>query len=259
MKKIVLDTETTGLGSCAEIVEISIIDNDSGEVLIDTLVKPTSPIPVDATNIHGITDAMVADAPAWSEIHDKVQTIFDHCSELFIYNSEYDIRLIRQTADKYDLTMNASYQDITCVMRWYASVDERINYPYSDGRWFKLGAAAKLEGFNEEGESHRALYDCRMTRFLIPVLECREQYLQKLKEKRIKAKEYRESVRDRKMALVPDNWAEYPYFGQNNRPVHSKTLSRLTLSECKQAIYLGHCVSTYGDIGHLFKVEPKND
>jgi len=43
---VILDTETTGLG-CAEIVQIGIIDLD-GKILLDSLVKPSIPIPYDA-------------------------------------------------------------------------------------------------------------------------------------------------------------------------------------------------------------------
>ena len=39
-----LDTETTGLGRSAEIVDICIVD-DAGQVLVDTLVRPRFPIP----------------------------------------------------------------------------------------------------------------------------------------------------------------------------------------------------------------------
>ncbi len=44
---MILDTETTGLYD-AEIVELSIIDT-AGNVLLDTLVRPTRPIPAEAT------------------------------------------------------------------------------------------------------------------------------------------------------------------------------------------------------------------
>ena len=40
---VVLDTETTGLDSRAEIVEISIIDKH-GNTLFDSLIKPKNPI-----------------------------------------------------------------------------------------------------------------------------------------------------------------------------------------------------------------------
>ena len=61
-EEMILDTETTGLGSDARICQIAAIDLHSN-VLIDTLVNPECPIPADATAIHGITDEMVKDAP----------------------------------------------------------------------------------------------------------------------------------------------------------------------------------------------------
>ena len=65
---LILDTETTGLGDDAEVVELAVIDC-AGAVLLDTLVRPSGPVPAEAAAIHGITDAMLADAPTWSEIH----------------------------------------------------------------------------------------------------------------------------------------------------------------------------------------------
>ena len=45
---VVFDTETTGLRTSAEIVEISII-SVTGAVLLDTLLRPVHPIPEEAT------------------------------------------------------------------------------------------------------------------------------------------------------------------------------------------------------------------
>lgn len=42
---VILDTETTGLGSDAEIVEIALIDATTLQTLYTSLVKPTSTIP----------------------------------------------------------------------------------------------------------------------------------------------------------------------------------------------------------------------
>ena len=53
---VIFDTETTGLDSDAEIIEISCI-NAHGSALLDTLVKPTTSVPEDATRIHGLCDA----------------------------------------------------------------------------------------------------------------------------------------------------------------------------------------------------------
>lgn len=64
---VLLDTETTGVGEDAEIIEIAILDVD-GTQLLNTLVRPTQPIPAEATAIHRITDKMVASAPTWPEV-----------------------------------------------------------------------------------------------------------------------------------------------------------------------------------------------
>ncbi|WP_211483642.1 3'-5' exonuclease [Azotobacter chroococcum] len=66
-----LDTKTTGLHAGAEIVELSLIDS-RGQPLLDTLIRPGQPIPPALTRIHGIDNAMVADAPRWPEIHERL-------------------------------------------------------------------------------------------------------------------------------------------------------------------------------------------
>ncbi|WP_221931829.1 3'-5' exonuclease [Klebsiella pneumoniae] len=58
------------LGDDAEICEITILDV-TGAPILDTLVRPTRPIPVEATAIHKITDAMVASAPSWPEVAEQ--------------------------------------------------------------------------------------------------------------------------------------------------------------------------------------------
>jgi DNA polymerase III epsilon subunit-like protein len=48
---LLLDTETTGVGDGDEVCEITILDA-SGTPLLNTLVRPTQPIPAEATGIH---------------------------------------------------------------------------------------------------------------------------------------------------------------------------------------------------------------
>jgi DNA polymerase-3 subunit epsilon len=62
---IILDVKTTGLDGDSEIVEIAIIDLDENP-LFETLIKPVSLIPEEATAIHGITNEMVENAPSSS-------------------------------------------------------------------------------------------------------------------------------------------------------------------------------------------------
>jgi DNA polymerase III epsilon subunit-like protein len=148
---VVLDTETTGLYG-AEIVEISVIGLD-GNVLIDTLVKPKAPIPKEAKRIHGISDKMVADKPSWPEVWDKLFPIIKD-KLILIYNSEFDVRLMKESFDPYPEHKSKQKQvdklKTECVMRAYA---ELIGSP----KWIKLTQASA------HSMSHRSIEDCRAT------------------------------------------------------------------------------------------------
>ena len=68
------DTETTGLGKDAGIVEISWVETDENfnEVSrYSRLINPEKPIQPGAMGAHGITEAMVADAPTISEFMEE--------------------------------------------------------------------------------------------------------------------------------------------------------------------------------------------
>lgn len=68
---ICFDLETTGLSvKTAEIIEISPIKMEDWEMsdCFNTFVKPSKPIPYEITELTGITNADVANAPEISEI-----------------------------------------------------------------------------------------------------------------------------------------------------------------------------------------------
>ncbi|TNI58895.1 DNA polymerase III subunit epsilon [Aeromonas dhakensis] len=157
----ILDTETTGLDSQAEIVEISIID-ELGQVVLDTLVKPLKPIPADATAIHGITNNMVASAPSWAEIHDDVCRIVSS-KPLVIYNADYDMCLMAQTATLFGLNPVTADTGVHCAMLAYAEFYGDWNNFKGSYRWQRLTNAAQQQGVVIEGQAHRSLADVRMT------------------------------------------------------------------------------------------------
>jgi DNA polymerase III epsilon subunit-like protein len=68
---VYLDTETTGFGKRAEIVDIAVVDG-GGQVLFESLVRPTRRIPAEVIAIHGITNADVKDAPEWGDLYDEL-------------------------------------------------------------------------------------------------------------------------------------------------------------------------------------------
>ncbi len=158
---LVLDTETTGLDDKAEIIEIAVIDA-TGKVLLNTLVKPSKPVPAEATAIHGITDEMVKDAPTWPEVNPQLCSLISG-KTIAIYNAEYDLRLLEQTDRIWKVTPKISVTpQIVCAMHEYAEFygqkSDRGSY-----KWQKLTAAAEQQGVIIEGTPHRALSDCLTT------------------------------------------------------------------------------------------------
>lgn len=69
---IVADTETTGLDTANDrVIEIAAVRVLNGEVLDDNfaaLVQPGLPVPAKSTEIHGITDADLTDAPPFADV-----------------------------------------------------------------------------------------------------------------------------------------------------------------------------------------------
>lgn len=90
---VAFDFETTGTSPDKDqIVEIGAVCFTTGEVKHEytTLVKPTIPIPQGASDIHGITDADVADAPRISECIDALMSLMKEA--VFVaHNIRFDI------------------------------------------------------------------------------------------------------------------------------------------------------------------------
>ena len=158
---LVLDTETTGLGNDAEICQIAIIDQD-GIALLNRLVKPTVSIPPDASAIHGITNADVANAPTFDRVVNLIHDLLDG-QDVVIYNASYDLRMLRQSAKacgfNIDLTENARFY---CAMEKFAEVYGDWNEYRQSYRWQKLSTAAAYYGVAVVA-AHDALGDCFMT------------------------------------------------------------------------------------------------
>ncbi len=114
---VYLDTETTGLGPDAEVIDVAVIAAD-GAVHLDTLVRPAARIPADASAIHGIVDADVALAPTWPEVHDRLSALLAD-RIVVVYNASFDKRLIAQCCDRHRLSLPVAAWE--CAMRRFAA------------------------------------------------------------------------------------------------------------------------------------------
>ena len=159
-RAVFLDTETTGLGGDAEVIEIAVVARD-GSLLLDTLVRPERPIPRDAFAIHGISDDTVANAPTWCEIYASLCTILDGGTAV-VYNASFDRRIITQCCRHH--TLRAPEPTWECAMRSYATFrGERDNRGRI--RMHKLASAAMTFGASPGG--HRAAADAFACRAVV--------------------------------------------------------------------------------------------
>lgn len=158
---LVLDTETTGLHR-GEICQIALIDH-KGVVLLDSLVNPVNPIPMDAQRIHGITDDMVKDAPNWREIESLLYQMLAG-RELVVYNATYDRKMMHQSREAWGLPKIEWTEVATwyCAMLAYAEFRGDWNDYHGNYRWQKLTIAASQMGVDIV-DAHAALGDCRLT------------------------------------------------------------------------------------------------
>lgn len=158
---LVLDTETTGLHD-GEIVQIAVI-NSCGDTLLDTYVKPVQPIPPDAIAIHGITDSMVASAPAWPAIVPTLVSLLT-ARHVVVYNAVYDRKMMHKTAERHGME-KIDWKELStfwCAMEAYAEHWGEWNSYHQSYRWQSLTNACRQQKL-EVSNAHTALGDCLMT------------------------------------------------------------------------------------------------
>ncbi len=92
-----IDLETTGISiSTDKIVEIAIVKimPDGNKQVKRKLINPQMPIPSGASDVHGITDEMVKDAPTFKQVANELKQYMDNC-DIGGYNSNrFDIPLL---------------------------------------------------------------------------------------------------------------------------------------------------------------------
>ena len=148
---LILDTETTGLSKAAQIVEIALLDT-RGVVRINSLVMPAGRRRMGASRIHGLTYRQLVEGGArpWCAVAPEVATALQAANIVLAWNSDFDVRMLRQTDKRYGLspTLPASLR-VRCAMLDYHG--DRIS----------LVGAVMDEGV-AEGTAHRALGDCQL-------------------------------------------------------------------------------------------------
>ena len=146
---VAIDVETTGLSPITnELIEVSAIKYDGNKRIdtFSTLIKPKVRIPYYITNITGITNDMVEEAP---EVEEVMPELIDFVGDLPIvaHNANFDYKFIQNYSNN-SFTKNKVIDTVPIGRRLYHELPNH-----------KLGTIAKHIGITEDG-FHRAEFDC---------------------------------------------------------------------------------------------------
>ncbi|MCI6971932.1 MAG: PHP domain-containing protein, partial [Eubacterium sp.] len=117
---VVFDIETTGLSAMTcKITEIGAVLVQKGEVLkvFSTFVNPEGHIPEEITELTGITDDMVSDAPSQG---DAVKAFIEFVGKRTVvaHNANFDMGFIRRAAENAGIHFDPPYLDTLSMSRF---------------------------------------------------------------------------------------------------------------------------------------------
>lgn len=157
----IVDIETTGgFTSGNQITEIAILTHDGQRVvsIYQTLVNPGRSIPSYITGLTGISNAMVASAPDFSEVAETIFSLLG--SRIFVaHNVNFDFQFVRQALSMSGFNLNC---DKICTI----SLSRKL-FPGQPS--YSLGRLCENMGIALE-DRHRAYGDAKATSILFEKL-----------------------------------------------------------------------------------------
>ncbi|MFN8243052.1 MAG: 3'-5' exonuclease [Ferruginibacter sp.] len=150
-----IDLETTGVNlSSDRIVEIAIVKlmPDGSRQNKRKILNPQIPIPAVASDIHGITDEMVANAPTFKQVANEIKMFIENC-DLGGYNSNrFDIPMLMEEFLRSGLDVDLSARKMIDVQHIFYTMEPRT-----------LSAAYKFFCNKELVDAHSAEADIEAT------------------------------------------------------------------------------------------------
>ncbi len=150
-----IDLETTGINISTErIVEIAMvkISPDGTQQVKRKLINPLIPIPKASSDIHGITDEMVKDAPTFKQAANEIKQFIDNC-DLAGYNSNrFDIPMLIEEFLRSGMEFTLDGKKLLDVQKVFHMMEQRT-----------LGAAYKFYCNKSLENAHSAEVDATAT------------------------------------------------------------------------------------------------
>ena len=123
-----IDIEATGNNvSKDRIVEIAIVKHlaDGNKSVKRKIINPEMPIPANITDIHGITDDIVKDAPTFKQAAHEIKQFLDGC-DIACYNAyRLDIPLLMEEFIRVDVEFDMKNRKVVDVQKIYHQMEQR--------------------------------------------------------------------------------------------------------------------------------------
>jgi DNA polymerase-3 subunit epsilon len=124
----IVDLETTGVNLGTDrIIEIAIIKvmPDGKKTVKQKLINPEIPIPKSSSDIHGITDEKIKDAPSFRQVANELKQFLDNC-DLGGYNSNrFDIPLLVEEFLRIGMEFDMKGRRLIDVQRVFHMMEQR--------------------------------------------------------------------------------------------------------------------------------------
>lgn len=124
----VIDLECTGMNlSTDRIVEIAIVKilPDGRKMVKRKLINPEIPIPAAISEIHGITDEMVKDAPTFRQVANEIRQFIDN-ADLAGYNSNrFDVPMLVEEFLRASLDFDFRNRKLLDVQKIFHMMEQR--------------------------------------------------------------------------------------------------------------------------------------
>ena len=207
----IFDLETTGVNlSTDRIIEIAIIkiSADGTKQVKRKLINPEMPIPPGATEVHGITNEIVKDAPTFKQAANEIKQFIDGC-DLGGYNSNrFDIPILMEEFLRVGIEIDLKTSKLVDVQRIFHQMEQRT-----------LSAAYKFYCNKNLDGAHSAEVDAGATWEVLQAQVERYPQLGKSVESILKATGEEEIV-DFARRFIMENGKEIFNFGKHKgRPV----------------------------------------
>lgn len=152
---VFIDLETTGINlSTDRIVEIALVKimPDGTKTVKIKLINPQIPIPRSVSELHGITDEKVRDAPTFKQVANELKQFLDNCDFSGYNSNRFDVPLLVEEFLRAGIELEMASRRMMDVQHIFHMMEKRT-----------LAAAYKFYCNKELTDAHSAEADASAT------------------------------------------------------------------------------------------------